>query len=273
MLNKDLKDYIDLVNKGSSDFLKKKVSLVTGGAGGIGTAICKELANLGSIVYICDIKEAKSLANEINAGYSDVRAIPIKTDISNKSEVKNMFEQILNENGGVDILINNAAVYGEPPLNFLEISYENFKKIISVDLSGAIYCTITAIPHMIKKGWGKIMFTAAPLSSSGIPAPYLAGKSGFIGLTKYLSEKLKKYGIGTFAVVLRHIYTPMIKKVIESRNIDIKNAKKDLDKKSLTGRMATTEEIAKMFAYFALPISNHMSGQTILADGGISYLR
>lgn len=273
MLSEDvLKKYGNLDGK-YGEILKGKISLVTGGAGGIGSAISRKLVSLGSTVYINDVKEPKDLTDEINAQYSEVRAIPIKTDIASKSEVKEMFERVLDENDGVDILINNAAIYGEPPTNFLEISYEKFKKVISVDLSGAIYCTIAAISQMMEKGWGRVMFTAAPLSSSGIPAPYLAGKSGFIGLTKYLSKKLKKYEIGIFAVVLRHVYTPLMRKVMESRGINVVEGRKTLDKKSLTGRMATPEEIARMFAYFALPISDHMSGQTILADGGITYLR
>ncbi|MBD3193395.1 MAG: SDR family oxidoreductase [Candidatus Heimdallarchaeota archaeon] len=267
-----LKKYKDLVEGNYKTMLTGKVSLVTGGAGGIGSAIARKLANLGSIVYINDLKGASELAEDINSQYSQVRAIPIEADITKKTAVKAMFEQILEEKGGVDILINNAAIHGDPPTTFQAISYENFKKIISVDLDGAVYCTTTAIPQMIEKGWGKIMFTAAPLSSSGIPAPYLAGKSGFIGLTKYLADKLSRYNITTFAVVLRHVYTPMIKKVLVSRGFSPEEGKKALDKKSLTGRMATPEEIARMFAYFALPLADSLSGQAILADGGITYL-
>jgi NAD(P)-dependent dehydrogenase (short-subunit alcohol dehydrogenase family) len=273
MLSEDVLRKYEYLEWEYGELLKGKVSLVTGGTGGIGSAISRKLARLGSTVYLNDIKEPKDLTDEINAQYSEVRAVPIRADIASKSEVKEMFKRVLDENGGVDILINNAAIYGEAPTNSLEISYEKFKKVISVDLSGTVYCTIAAIPQMRDKGWGRIMFTAAPLSSSGTPVPYLAGKSGFIGLTKYLSRKLKKYGIGTFAVVLRHVYTPMMRKVMQSRGMNVEDGRKALDQKSLTGRMATPEEISRMFAYFALPISDHMSGQTILADGGITYLR
>lgn len=254
--------------------LKGKISLVTGGAGGIGTAICKKLASLGSIVYINDIKGAKDLADNINAQWPEMRAIPVKADISDKSEVKLMFDRILNESGGVDILMNIAAVYG--PLtkhHFQEISYEDFRWTIGIDLCGAVYCTIGAIKQMKDKGWGRIIFTAAPMSSSGIPAPYLAGKAGFIGLTKYLSQKLKKYGIGTFAIALRHVDTPMIRKVLKSRLKDVEAGLKVMHEKSLIGRIITPDEAANIVVYYAMPISDRMSGQVILADGGLTYLR
>ncbi len=254
--------------------LKDRVSLVTGGAGGIGASICEKLAALGSFVYVCDIKGATQVAERINARYQKPRAAPAKCDISSKKDVEAMYGRISEQRGGVDILINNAAVYG--PLeshHFPEISYEDFVKTIQVDLSGAMYCTLLALPNMKQKGWGRIVFTAAPMSSSGIPSPYLAGKAGFIGLTKYLSMKYSQNGILTFALALRHVDTPMIRRVIESRGGDVKEGIKALHKKSLTGRMITPEEVADIYTYFILTASPRVSGTIILADGGITYLR
>ncbi len=254
--------------------LEGKVSLVTGGAGGIGASICEKLAALGSFVYVCDIKGATQVADRINAGYQMPRAAPAECDISDKREVKATYDRISEQKGGVDILINNAAVYG--PLkshHFPDISYEDFVKTIQVDLSGAMYCTLLALPYMKRKGWGRIIFTAAPMSSSGIPSPYLAGKAGFIGLTKYLSMKYSQGGILTFALALRHVDTPMIRRVIESRGGDVKEGIKAMHKKSLTGRMITPEEVADIYAYFVSTAPSGVSGAVILADGGITYLR
>jgi NAD(P)-dependent dehydrogenase (short-subunit alcohol dehydrogenase family) len=174
----------------------------------------------------------------------------------------------------VDILVNNAAVYG--PLeahNFPEISYGDFIKTIQVDLSGAVYFTDLALPHMKKNGWGRIVFSAAPMSSSGIPSPYLAGKAGFIGLTKYLSQNYKKDGIWTFALALRHVDTPMIRRVIASRGRDVDEGLEAMHKKALTGKMVTPEEIADIYAHFILAPSHGLSGTVIVADGGITLLR
>lgn len=256
------------------DYLKGKVSLVTGGAGGIGASICEKLADLGSFVYVCDIKEANELVDRINAKHSEQRAASAVCDISEKKSVEETYQKISEQSGGVDILINNAAVYG--PLeahHFPEISYGDFIKTIQVDLSGAVYFAILALPYMKNNGWGRILFSAAPLSSSGIPSPYLAGKAGFIGLTKYLSQQYKEDGIWTFALALRHVDTPMIRRVIDSRGRDVEEGLEAMHKKSLTGKMITPEEIADIYAHFILAPSPGLSGTVIVADGGITWLR
>lgn len=254
--------------------LNGKISLVTGGAGGIGRAICEKLAGLGSFVFICDIKKADEEAQRINAEYPEERASAAPCDIADREAVGALYARIRQEKGGVDILINNAAVYG--PLenhHFPHLSYEDFVKTIQVDLSGAMYCTLLALPHMKRKGWGRILFTAAPMSSSGIPSPYLAGKAGFMGLTKYLSQRYGEDGIFTFALALRHVDTPMIRKVMKSRGHDPDRAVKSLHEESLTGRMITPEEIADIYAHVICAAPPGLNGMVIPADGGITYLR
>ena len=149
--------------------------------------------------------------------------------------------------------------------------YGDFLKTIEVDLSGAIYCTLLALPYMIQNGWGRIIFTAAPLSSSGIPAPYLAGKAGFIGLTKFIAKKFKE--VSTFGLALRHADTPLIRKVLRSRGKDVESGLKELNKKSLIGRMIAPEEVAEIYSYFLTSLGESLRGTVILADGGITYLR
>lgn len=254
--------------------LKGKVTLVTGAGGGIGEKICQKFAELGSFVYLCDVQETSSLADIIDERFKSPRSQPVQCDISNKQDVKKMYDRISREREGVDILINNAAVYG--PLenhDFPQISYDDFLRTIGIDLSGAVYCTLFAIPHMKKNKWGKIIFSAAPLSSSGIPCPYLAGKAGFIGLAKYLSRKYGVDGIGTFALVLRHVGTPMIKRVIQSRGHKAEDGLLKMNAKSLTGKMITPEKIAEIYSYFSLSTIPQLNGVTLLSDGGITYLQ
>ena len=135
-----------------------------------------------------------------------------------------------------------------------------------------MYCTLKATPHMKKNRWGRILFTGAPLSSSSIPCAYLAGKSGFIGLTKYISKKYEDYNIRTFALVLRHCDTPMIRRVMRARGIDVEKGIREMNKKSKTGKMITPKEVAEIYAYFCLAKSSKINGLTLLSDGGITYL-
>lgn len=250
--------------------LKGKVVLITGATGGIGSEICKKFADLGAFIYICDIKGTAELSKYINEKYNEQRSVPAQYDISKKDNVEYMYQQIANDKGGVDILINNAAIHGNG--DFPQINFEEFLNTIKIDLSGAMYCTLKAIAHMKKKKWGRILFTAAPLSSSGIPCPYLAGKSGFIGLTKYISKKYENYNIKTFALVLRHCDTPMIRRVMKARGKDVNKAIKELNEKSKTGKMITPKEVAEIYAYFCLAKSSNINGMTLLSDGGITYL-
>jgi NAD(P)-dependent dehydrogenase (short-subunit alcohol dehydrogenase family) len=258
------------INYLQTSSLEGKVILVTGATGGIGTAICNKFAELGAFIYICDIKGTDELAKKINEQYGEQKSEAAACDISNKEEVENVYQKIEDEKNGVDILINNAAVHGSG--DFPQISFEDFLNTIKIDLCGAMYCTLKALPHMKKNRWGRILFTGAPLSSSGIPCPYLAGKSGFIGLTKYISKKYGDYNIRTFALVLRHCDTPMIRRVMKARGKDVEESIIEMNKKSKTGKMITPKEVAEIYAYFCLAKSSKINGLTLLSDGGITYL-
>ncbi|MCD6436419.1 MAG: SDR family oxidoreductase [Clostridiales bacterium] len=255
--------------------LKGKVTLVTGAGGGIGQKIAYEFAQLGSLVYLCDIRDTEDLANEIFNQTGLVKPMPVICNLSKKEEIKKMMDKITKDNQGVDILINNAAVNGplEGEHSFPEMSYEGFKFTIDIDLSAAVYLSLLSLPYMKEKRWGRVLFTAAPLSSSGVPAPYLAGKSGFIGLSKYIATVGKKYNIRTLSLVLRHTLTPMIRRVIASKGVDVEEGLRKMNEKSLTGRMTTPEEIAKLYAFFTVADSPDITGVSLLSDGGITYLR
>lgn len=255
--------------------LNNKVTLVTGAGGGIGERICAEFAQLGSIVYLCDINDTSEIAKKINEEIGAEKAKSVICDISSKESVREMFETIEAENDGVDILINNAAVKGPRTgaHSFPEMTYEGFKKTIDIDLSAGVYCILLSLPNMINKKWGRIIFTSAPLSSSGIPAPYLAGKSGFIGLAKQIAQQYGQDNIRTLAFALRHADTPMIRRVIESRGVDVEEGVRKLNEQSLTGKMIKPEEIAKIYSYFAVNASSTINGVTLLSDGGITYMR
>jgi NAD(P)-dependent dehydrogenase (short-subunit alcohol dehydrogenase family) len=254
--------------------LKGKIALITGACGGIGREISRKFAAEGAEVYLCDIKDCSDFAEKINEESSAERARSLICDISSAEEVKDMFGQISSQNSQIDILINNAAVKGPAgPHNFPEMSFEGFKKTIDIDLSGAVYCIQNVLPKMLEQEWGRIIFTAAPLSSSGIPAPYLAGKLGFIALADKIREKYSHKNIHSFALILRHTDTPMIRRVLKSRGKDVEAGIKKLNEKSLTGKMIKPAEIAELYSYFAAAEHESIEDLALLADGGITYLR
>jgi len=262
------------IMKNSKQPLAGRVTLVTGAGGGIGRAISSRFASLGSRVYLCDVRDSGSIAEEINDQYKVKLAEPATCDISSDCQVLKMFRNIEEKDKGIDILVNNAAIQGpNGPTHFPDITLDGFRKTFDIDLSGAVYCILNALPHMKKQRWGRIIFTAAPLSSSGIPSPYLAGKAGFTGLAKHIAQKYHQFNISTFALALRHVDTPMIRRVISSRHMNVEEGIKKMHEKSLTGRMITPGEIADLYALFATAPERSIGGLTLLADGGITYLR
>jgi len=110
-------------------------------------------------------------------------------------------------------------------------------------------------------------------ASSGIPAPYLAGKLGFISLAEKIAEKYSSENIFSFALVLRHTDTPMIRRVLKSRGRNVEAGIKKLNEKSLTGRMIKPAEIAELYSYFAGADIESVQNLKLLADGGITFLR
>lgn len=254
--------------------LKNRVTLITGAGGGIGKAICYEFARLGSTVYMVDICDTSALADDIVKDVGGVRPLPVQCDIADKAQVKALMATIEKDHGGVDILVNNAAVKGpDGPHTFPEMTLEGFKSTIDIDLSAAVYLTMLALPQMTQQKWGRVIFTAAPRSSSGIPAPYLAGKCGFIGMAKSLASQYEKDGIRTLALALRHTETPMIRRVIASKGLDVEEGLKKMNERSLTGKMTTPKEIAKLYAFFAATENDEVASVSLLSDGGITYLR
>ncbi|MCF7936902.1 MAG: SDR family oxidoreductase [Synergistales bacterium] len=253
--------------------LEGKVTVVTGAGGGIGRAICSHFASLGSRVYLCDIGDTADLAAEINHAEGGEYALPAVCDIADPGAVGEMFARI-DRDGGADILVNNAAVQGpKGPKRFPAITPEGFRSTLDIDLSGAFYCIRHALPAMREKGWGRMLFTAAPLSSSGIPSPYLAGKAGFIGMARQIAGACDDEGIRTFALALRHVDTPMIRRVIESRGGNVEEGIAGMHAKSLTGSMITPGEIARLYGHFAAAPTRAVRSVSLLADGGITYLR
>ena len=248
--------------------LDGKVSFVTGGARGIGKAIAEALAEAGSHVAIVDVDIDESLktAGEI-ADATGVKTIDVKTDVTNQAEVDEMIAVILKEFGRIDAAFCNAGICMNIPAE--EMTLEQFKKVIDINLTGVFLTSQAAAKVMLKQGKGSIINTA---SMSGhivnVPQPqcsYNASKAGVIQLTKSMAIEFAKRGVRVNSISPGYIGTeltlnsPNLKPLIEKWN----------DMAPL-GRMGRTDELQAIAVYLAGDTSDFTTGSDFIIDGAFT---
>ena len=188
-----------------------KVALITGGASGIGRALCLGLAREEAIVIVCDVSQAaaEAVANEIARMGQKSLAIP--ADVSDSYQVASLVEGAIAFGGKVDILINAAGIWPRHP--FLEVSEEEWRRVLDVNLTGTFLCCQAVAPHMIELGGGKIVNFASGRGVAGAMngVHYAASKGGIIALTVSLGMELGGYGINVNAVAPGGTETPLFR--------------------------------------------------------------
>ena len=172
--------------------LKDRVIIVTGGAHGIGKAYCRGFADSGARIVIADIDKAgaDAAAREIGA-----QALPIQVDVSDEEATKKMAAQVLDRFGGIDVLINNAAVFSVVPMNrgtIETIDPEEWDKLMAVNLRGLFFCCRAVLPTMRRQKFGKIISIASGTVFAGSPGRihYVTSKSATIGFTRTLAREV-----------------------------------------------------------------------------------
>ncbi len=239
----------------------EKIALVTGGAKGIGAAICRKLANDGYILainYNTSVNEALALKNEL----SSVTEVEVfKADASVSCEVDKMFTEIEKTFGEVDVLVNNAGISQQAL--FTDITDEMWQKMISSNLSTAFYCSRRALPSMINKKSGKIINIASMWGEVGasLEVHYSASKAGLIGLTKALAKEVGLSGVTVNAVSPGVVLTDMI----ASFSNDDKNSLKE---ETPLNRLGLPDDIANAVSFLASPGGDFITGQIISINGG-----
>ena len=241
-----------------------KTVLVTGSAKGIGRAIIIELAKEG---YNCIInynkseKEALELKDFIEKSYN-AKALAIKCDISNEFLVMDMFNEIEKTFGGVDVLVNNAAIDLSNLFNKIEV--EDFKKTIDTNLIGAFICSRLAFPYMKKNKWGRIINIS---STNGINTyfpsslAYDASKAALNSLTHNLAVEFKPY------VLVNAICPGFVGTDSELKGYDEDFLKEEEDK-ILLKRCGTPEEVAHLVKFLASDEASYINNSIIRIDGG-----
>lgn len=254
--------------------LSGKTAIVTGAAAGIGFGIAYRLAEAGASVVISDINEegAKEAAEKLKSG--GFKASFIVGDISKADDAAVMVKHAVDTFGGLDILVNNAGIY--PNVLVMEMSDEDWDKVIDVNLKGVYHCTKAAAAQMIEQGKGGKIINVTSIdalhpSSVGL-AHYDASKHGVWGFTKNVALELAPHGITINAIAPGGIQTPGVKasqsKVKLPKGVDMDQMLKAFMARIPLGRMGEPDDIGKVALFLASDASSYMTGSQIVVDGG-----
>ncbi len=243
--------------------LKDKVAIITGAGQGIGRAAALRFAEEGAKVVVADILEqaAQAVAEEIRAQGGEALAITV--NVADRASVNAMVEKVLAQWGRIDILVNNAGILRDATL--LKLTEENFDAVIAVNLKGVFNCTQAVAPHMVERGYGRIINTSSVVALYGNfgQTNYVAAKAGLIGMTKVWARELGRKGITVNAVAPGFIATEMVKSIPEHI------AKAMIEKVPLQ-RMGEPIEVANAYLWLASDEASYVNGAVISVDGGVT---
>ncbi len=246
--------------------LKNKIALVTGARRGMGKSHALALAAQGAKVAVTDIdqNECQLVVDEIKEKGGEAAAF--KMNVVDSSEVDKVFSEVVKKYGRLDILVNNAGIYA--PKMALELTEEDWDKMININLKGEFLCAQRAAKEMAKNKWGRII-NIASVASGGVGvgiaggAHYTASKGGIIGMTEALADEWASLGINVNAIAPGAIDTPMI----AAAQIP-EEAMKQIMAGVPLKRIGRPEEISAAVVFLASEESSYITGVTLNVDGG-----
>ncbi len=253
--------------------------IVTGAAQGIGRAIGEALLDEGADVCFAALDGeravAVSAANEARAADAGGRVLAATVDVSDRSQVRAMITATVDAFGRLDVMFNNAGV--NKPMNFLDVTEENWELIMRVNGLGVLIGTQEAAKQMIGQGGGgKIINTASIASRQGYDnvAPYCASKWAVVSLTQSAARDLARHGITVtgFApgVVATEMWEAVDQDLMEIGASERPGqAMEEFAAGILRGRVATPDDIVGTTTFLASPASDYMTGQIVMIDGGM----
>ena len=246
--------------------LENKVAIVTGGARGNGLAIAMGFAKEGANLVIADIDKETAEASAREIQKLGRRAIAVHVDVTDKRSVEGMAERAYGEFGKVDILVSNAGVIGRGP--FLEVSEEEWDRVLNVNLKGAFLCGQAVAKRMVEAGNGGVIINITSIMTertTSTTVPYCASKGGVRTLTKGMAVSLAPYNVRVNSISPCIIWTDMSNALLSQDVV-----RKSIQSKIPLNRIAKAEALVGAAIYLASDESSYVTGATVSVDGGMS---
>jgi len=245
------------------DALAGEVVLITGASRGIGAAIAAACARVGADIavgYVDDLQGAQRTVEHVQSFGRQAEAF--QADVSDESQVAAMISGALDRFGRIDGLVNNAGVM--PESRIVDMSVQEWRHVIDVDLTGAFLCSRAVLPGMLERGSGSIVMIASRLGQIGFAgvAHYAAAKAGVIALAKSMAKEVGPDGVRVNSVAPGVTITDMTADVVEG----------EVGSKRLAelpaGRFATADEVAASVVFLLSDAGSLYYGQTLAPNGG-----
>jgi len=240
-------------------------ALVTGGGTGLGRAIAIALAAHGADVAVTELPGKTELADgtaeEIRA--LGRRAAAINLDVTDLGSVGALVPAVLDQLGRLDILVNNAGLNIQR--HALEVSEEDWDRVLDVNLKGLFFCSQAVGRHMVSSGGGRIVNIASQMGLVGYwrRAAYCSSKAGVVNLTRVLAIEWAQHRITVNAIAPTFVLTPLTEPMFEDAAF-----KADVISRIPLGRLAEPDDVANAAVYLASPAAKMITGQTLAVDGG-----
>jgi NAD(P)-dependent dehydrogenase (short-subunit alcohol dehydrogenase family) len=249
--------------------LAGRVALIAGGGRGIGRAVALRFAEEGATVAVAarTRDEIEAVARECGDG-----AIAITLDVTNDARCAEVVEECRSRLGGVDVLVNSAGIASSS--KFTELSIEEWRRTLSVDLDGPFFLTRHAVPGMLERGSGTVISIASVAARIGLPyiSAYCVAKHGLLGLTRALAAEYAAQGLTFNCICPHYVDTPLtdatLRSIMERTGRDREAATRPL----LTPQRRLIEpgEVAAACVLLASDTGRSINGQAIMIDGGLT---
>ncbi len=242
--------------------IEGKVAIITGGAQGIGKAICESLAALGGTVIVSDLNLEGAEATALELTRKGYQTMPVAVNVADADSVNQMISDVRTKWERIDILVNNAGITRDTLL--MRMKDDDWDAVLAVNLKGVFHCMKAVLPVMSKQRSGKIVNISSIVAAIGNAgqANYAASKAAVVGLTKTVAREYATRGITVNAVAPGFIETAMTASLSES-------VKEDLKKQIPQRRLGLPSDIANAVGFLASENANYITGQVLHVNGGM----